>query len=97
MLGVSTDSMVFLDDGIEDISEILVGVPVTGVDSTMLVVELNSAGNSLGEGETGSCSDVLVELVPLLLGDMLCNQRVCGLDVGEVGDSPVGSLKKYLL
>ena len=48
---VSRDSMVVLDDGVEHVSENLVGVPVSSIDTTMLVVELNSTGNGLAKGE----------------------------------------------
>jgi len=56
VFGIGSDSMVFLDKRIEDFSEIFVRIPVTGIDTTMLVVELHSAGNSLGKGESrGLC------------------------------------------
>ena len=50
----------------------------------MLVVKLNGAGASLGDGEaTGLGLDVL-DLVPSLLGDVLGHQRVGRLDGGEL-------------
>jgi len=83
VLGISRDSMVVLDDGIKDLGEILVGVPVTGIDSTVLVVEFNGTSTSLGNGEaTGLGLDVL-DFVPSLLGHMLGDQRVGGLDGWE--------------
>ena len=36
VLGVSGDAVVLLDDGIEDLGEVLVGVPVTSIDATVL-------------------------------------------------------------
>merc|ERR1719411_485116 len=51
VLGVGGDAVILLDDGIEDLGEVLVGVPVSGVDTAVLVVELNGAGSSLGDGE----------------------------------------------
>jgi len=83
VLGIGGDSMVLLDDSIKDIGEILVGIPVTGVDAAVLVVELNSAGNGLGEGEAGGLGDDVLVFVPSLLGHVLGHQRVGGLDVGE--------------
>jgi hypothetical protein len=83
VLEVSWESMVLADEGIEDLSEVGVGVLVTSIDTAMLVVELNSASDSLGQGELGSLGDDSGELVPLLLGDVLSNQRVLGLDVWE--------------
>ena len=43
--------MVLLDQWVEHVSEHLVGVPVPGVDTAVLVVKLDSAGNGLAEGE----------------------------------------------
>ena len=40
VLGISGDSVVILDDGIEDLGEVLVGVPVTSVDSCLKVLLL---------------------------------------------------------
>jgi len=84
VLGIGGDSMVLLDDSIKDIGEILVGIPVTGVDAAVLVVELNSAGNGLGEGEAGGLGDDVLVFVPSLLGHVLGHQRVGGLDGGEL-------------
>jgi len=47
VLGRGADSMVLLDEGVENGGKVLVGVPVSGVDATVLVVKLNSAGNGL--------------------------------------------------
>ena len=49
----------------------------------MLVIEFNSAGNSLGQCESRGGGDDAAEFIPSLLGDMLGNQRVLGFDVGE--------------
>ena len=43
-------SMVFEDERIKYISEVFIGVLVTGVDTAMLIIELNSACNSLDNG-----------------------------------------------
>jgi len=83
VLGIGGDSMVLLDDSIKDIGEILVGIPVTGVDAAVLVVELNSAGNGLGEGEAGGLGGDVLHFIPSLLGDVLGHQRVGGLDGGK--------------
>jgi len=84
VLGVSGDAVVLLDDGVEDLREVLVGVPVSSIDTAVLVVELNGAGTSLGDGEaTGLGLDVL-DFVPSLLGDVLGDQGVGRLDSGEV-------------
>jgi len=83
VLEVGGESVVLADQRVEDIGEVDVGVLVSGVDAAVLVVELNSAGNGLGQGEAGSLGDNAAKLVPLLLGHVLGNQAVGGLDVGE--------------
>jgi len=83
VLEVSGESVVLADEGVEDILEVDVRVLITGVDSAVLVVELNSAGNGLGQGEARGLGDDATQLVPLLLGDVLGSQAVGGLDVGE--------------
>jgi len=83
VLEVSGESVVLADEGVEDICEVDVGVLITGVDSAVLVVELNSAGHGLGQGEARGLGDDATQLVPLLLGDVLGSQAVGGLDGGE--------------
>jgi len=78
------DSMVFADKGLKDRGEVLVGVPVTSVDTTVLVVKLNSTGNSLSQCEARSLGLDVLQLVPLLLGDVLGNKRVLGCNEGKV-------------
>merc|ERR1719328_736802 len=48
---VGRDAMVLLNKWVEDFSEVLVAVPISSVDSTMLVVKLHCASNSLGKSE----------------------------------------------
>merc|ERR1712008_536869 len=67
------DSMVLLDQGVEHRGEALVRIPVTSVDTTVLVVELNSASNGLSKGESRGLGSDALKLVPLFLGDMLGN------------------------
>ena len=47
MLEVSLETVVLQDEGLEDILEVLIGVGVSSVDAAVLVIKLNSAGNSL--------------------------------------------------
>ena len=84
MLESSRKSVVLADQGIEDISEVNVGVLITSIDTTVLVVKLNSASNGLGKGESGGLGLDPAEPVPLVLGHMLGNQAVGGLNVGEL-------------
>merc|ERR1719249_68583 len=84
VLGRGADSVVLLDQRVKDGSKVLVRVPVTSVDTTVLVVELDSAGNGLGKGETGGLGGNVLQLVPFLLGDVLGNKRVLGGNEGEV-------------
>ena len=83
VLEVSSKAMVLADEGVEDISKVDVGVLVTSIDTTMLVVELNSTSNGLGQCKLGSLGDDASQFVPFLLGDVLSHQRVLGLDIGE--------------
>merc|ERR1712102_101397 len=83
VLGVSRDSVVLLNDGIKDRSKVLVGVPVSSIDSTMLVVELNSTGNGLNESEARGLGLDALQFLPDRLCNMRGNQRMFGLNVGE--------------
>merc|ERR1712018_145172 len=56
VLGIRADSVVVLDDGIEDLGEVLVAIPISSVDTAVLVVKLNSTGAGLGNGEARSWS-----------------------------------------
>merc|ERR1719175_310287 len=91
---VSADSMVLLDQRVEDLSKVLVGVPVSGIDSTVLVIKFNSTGNSLSKGKSGGGSLDRAQFVPDWLGHMLCNQGVGRLDGWEVrhGDLSSGAV-----
>jgi len=83
VLEVGWETVVLADEGVEDLSEVNIGILITSIDTAMLVVELNSASNGLGEGELRGLGDNAGELVPLFLGDVLGNQGVLRLDVGE--------------
>ena len=83
VLGVGLDAVVVLDDSVEDLGEVLVGVPVTSVDSAVLVVKLDGTGAGLGDGEVAGLGLDVLHLVPPVLSDVLGDQGVLGLDVGE--------------
>ena len=51
MLGIRADSMIVLDDSIEDPGEVLVAIAISSVDTAVLIVEYKSICNSLDEGE----------------------------------------------
>ena len=48
---IGTDAMIVLDDGVKDVREDLVTVPISSVDTAVLVIKLDSTGNGLGQGE----------------------------------------------
>merc|ERR1719179_123593 len=83
MFESSGKSVVFADEWVKDISEVNVGIFITSVHTAMLVVEFNSAGNSLGQCESRGLGDNSGEFVPFFLGDVLGNQRVLRLDIWE--------------
>merc|ERR1719158_541595 len=78
------DSVVLLDQRVKHRGKVLVGVPVTSIDTTVLVVELDCASNGLGKSEARGLSGDVLQLVPLLLGDVLGNKGVLGSNEGEV-------------
>merc|ERR1711936_1529545 len=63
--------------------KVLVGVPVSSIDTTVLVIKFNSTGNSLDEGESRGLGFDSLQLLPLILGDMRGHKRMFGLNVGE--------------
>merc|ERR1719342_1992119 len=81
--GISCDSMVLLDQWIEHVREDLVRIPISSINTTMLIVELHSTSDGFGEREPGGDSLGSVELLPDWLGDILGNQGVLGLDFWE--------------
>ena len=63
------EAVVLSDDGVEDISKHDIGVLVSSIDTTVLVIELNSAGNGLDQTKN-NC------LIPL----QFRNSKVCFKD-----------------
>ena len=61
----------------------LVRVPISSIDATMLIVELHSTGNGLGQGEAAGGGLGPVEFLPDWLSHILGNQGVLGLDLWE--------------
>ena len=86
MLKVGGESMVLNDYGVEDIGEHGVGVRISGVNSAMLVIKLNSTGNGLAQGESRSLGLEASQLGPFVRSDVLGHQAVCRSDVGKRRD-----------
>ena len=84
VLSIGTDTMVLLDDSIEDLSEVLVGVPISSIDTAVLVIEVYGASNGLSKGEASSLGGDVLDFVPSLLGHMLGDQGVLGLNNREL-------------
>lgn len=83
MFKVCRESMVLNNDGIEDIGKHGVGVSISSVDSTVLVIKLNSTCNSLSEGESRSLGLQTSQFSPFIRSDMFGNQAVTRPDVRE--------------
>jgi len=66
--------MIFLNEGVKHDGKVLVGIPVTSIDTTMLVVKFNRNGNGLVEGESSCLGLDVLQFLPLVLGDMLGNK-----------------------
>ena len=64
--------MVFPDDSIEDLGEVLVAIPISSVDTTVLVVKFNSTGAIRGNGEATCLGLDILDFVPSLFGHVLC-------------------------
>ena len=79
--GIWWNSVIFLNNRIKDWSKVFVRIPVTSIDTTMLVVKLNSTGNCLNKSESWSFSFYSLQLIPNLFGNMLSNKRMLRLDI----------------
>jgi len=83
VLSIGRDAVVLLNQRVKDNGKVLVGVPATSIDTTVLVVKLNGAGASLGQGESAGLGLDVLQLVPFLLGDVLGHKGVLRLDFRE--------------
>ena len=79
--------MGFLDQRIKDISKVLIGIPVSSIDTTVLVVKLDGTGNSLRQSEARGLGLDVLQFVPFGLGNMFSNKRVLRLNIGEFSRS----------
>merc|ERR1719369_2353665 len=73
VLGRCTDSMVFLNEGVKHWSKVLIGVPITSIDTAMLIVECNSTSNCLSKSKSRGLGLDVLKLIPFLLCHMLGN------------------------
>ena len=78
--------MVLFNNRVKDSSKVLVGVLITSIDTTVLVVELNGTSNGLGKGEAGGLGLDVGQLLPLLWAQVLGDQALGGADGGEWRD-----------
>jgi len=83
VLEVSSKTMVLTDEGIKNISEVNIRILITSIDTAMLVVELNGTSDSLGQGETRGCGNMVAQFCPFFGGDVLGSQGVSRFDFGE--------------
>jgi len=71
VLGRGTDSMVFTNERIEDRGEVFVRIPITGIDTTVLVIKLHGTGNGLNQGKSRCLGLDILQLLPNVLCNML--------------------------
>ena len=77
------ETMVLLNDGIENISEEFIGILISSIDTTVLVIELNSTSNGLSKSESRGLGLESSKLGPFFRGDVLSYQTVSGFNVRE--------------
>jgi len=83
MKRVIRDSMVLLYNWIKNWSKVFVGIPVTSIDTTVLIIKLNSTSYGLNQCKTwGLCLNTF-QLFPFLLSDMLGNKGMFRLNIWE--------------
>ena len=79
--------MILLDNWVKHRSKVLVGVPVSGVDATMLIWKLNRDLNGFPQSEATGLSFDVLQLRPDLPRDIFLHQGLLGFDVREVSGS----------
>ena len=77
------ETMVLLNDGIENISKEFIGILISSIDTTVLVIELNSTSNCLSKSESRGLGFESSKLGPFVSSDVLCYQTVSGFNVRE--------------
>ena len=77
------ETMVLLNDGIENISKEFIGILISSIDTTVLVIELNSTSNGLSKSESRGLGLESSKLGPFFGGDVLSYQTVSGFNVRE--------------
>ena len=77
------ETMVLLNDGIENISKEFIGILISSIDTTVLVIELNSTSNCLSKSESRGLGFKSSKLGPFVSSDVLCYQTVSGFNVRE--------------
>jgi len=80
---IGRDAMIFLDEWIKNRGKIFVGIPVTSIYSTMLIVEFHSACNCLDQSEAWCSCLFAFQFLPNILCNILCNKRVFWFDLRE--------------
>ena len=77
------ETMVLLNDGIENISEEFIGILISSIDTAVLVIELNSTSDGLSKSESRGLGLESSKLGPFFGGDVLSYQTVSGFNVRE--------------
>ena len=77
------ETMVLLNDGIENISKEFIGILISSIDTAVLVIELNSTSDGLSKSESRGLGLESSKLGPFFRGDVLSYQTVSGFNVRE--------------
>jgi len=86
---IGADTVILLDDGVEHLSKVPVTVPITSIDTTVLVVKHSSTGNGLLQGEAGGGSFDATKFLETSFSYMFGYETVFGLDLHEEGEYSV--------
>jgi len=81
------NAMVFLNNWIKYRSKVLVGIPISSIDATVLVIKLNCTSNCLNQSKTRCISFNAIQIIPCSFSHMLSYKWMLWLNIGELTPS----------